>query len=272
MFIKTQKREREKNHLITTVSCSVIIFKVTIMWQVLRLKYKLTTLGHKTIQKNFLLNMCNVLKYKIYKIKVRPFFFSFLIGSIGIGKIISKLRKSLLNVGNKYNLGTPGVAETHMMTYTNREARGRLRDLSLCRKTILESIKSLLISHYYWISFLQYSSVQLFSEIRLHRLSFILLVRILLSEEVCQALHKESLQKQLWVLRCLSFSRSEHTFLGKNQYKVIFDEMLLNRFNSLMTKSLRKKFLRQNLDVCGFISFDPSEIRVFGHNWRITLL
>ena len=244
------------------------------MWQVLRLKYKLTTLGHKTIKKNFLLNMCTVLKYKIYKINVRPFLFSFLIGSIGIGKMISKLRKSIswLNVGNKYNLRTPGVAETHMMTHKNREARGRPRDLSLCRKTILESIKSLLISLYYWIFSLQFSSVQLVSEIRLHRFSFILLVRILLSEEVCQALHKESLQKKLWVIRCLSFSRSEHTFPGKNQYELIFHEMLSNRFNSLMTKSLRKKIRDKIWMFVEFISFDPSEIRVFGLKWRVTLL
>ena len=72
-------------------------------------------------------------------------------------------------------------------------------DPSLCRKTILETIKSLSISDYYGCLFIHLEKkLQLFSEIRLHRMSFILLVKILLSEEDCQALLKQSLQKKLW--------------------------------------------------------------------------
>ena len=41
-----------------------------------------------------------------------------------------------------------------MMTHTKLEPRGRPRDPSLCRKTILETIKSLLISDCYKLVFL----------------------------------------------------------------------------------------------------------------------
>ena len=57
-----------------------------------------------------------------------------IIGPILYQQIISKLWTSISNVGNKYNLGIPGVAQTHMMTHTKREQRGRQRDTSLCRK------------------------------------------------------------------------------------------------------------------------------------------
>ena len=46
------------------------------------------------------------------------------------------------------------MGRTHMMTHTKREPRGRPRDPSSCRKTILETIKSLLISDYYKLVFL----------------------------------------------------------------------------------------------------------------------
>ena len=42
--------------------CSVIIFWLMIMRQVLSWKYSLTTFGHKTIQQNFPWNIINVLK------------------------------------------------------------------------------------------------------------------------------------------------------------------------------------------------------------------
>ena len=47
--------------------------------------------------------------------------------------------------------------------------------------------------------------------------------------------------------------RSEPTFLWKNQFELIFDNILLktNMFNSFRAKSSRKFFSRQNLDFCG---------------------
>ena len=130
-----------------------------IMRQVLRWKYSLTTWGHKTIQQNFPWNILNFLKNnynKKYQAKLFCFILVFSLGRFGIEKIISKLWTSISrsNVGNKYNLGIPGVAQTHMMTHTKREPRGRPRDPSLCRKTILETTKSLLISYYYKFVFL----------------------------------------------------------------------------------------------------------------------
>ena len=49
---------------------------------------------------------------------------------------------------------TQSGPDTHDMTHTKREPHGQPRDPSLCRKTILETIKSFKISDYYKVVFL----------------------------------------------------------------------------------------------------------------------
>ena len=65
-----------------------------------------------------------------------------------IEKIILKFQTavSLSNVGNTGNKCFPSWAQTHMMTHTKQEPRTRPRKPFLCRKTILEIIKSFSIS------------------------------------------------------------------------------------------------------------------------------
>ena len=91
-----------------------------------------------------------------YQAKTFCFLLVFSFGQFDIEQIISKHRisLSLSNVGNKYNLGIPEVAKTQLMTNMKREPRGRLRDPFLCRKIILETIKSFTISAYYNFVFL----------------------------------------------------------------------------------------------------------------------
>ena len=60
------------------------------------------------------------------------------------------------------------------------------------------------------------------------------------------------------MFRCFwALSRSKPTFLWKNQFELIFLEILLktNSLDCFMTKSLRKFFLSENLDFLGFIYF-----------------
>ena len=64
-----------------------------------------------------------------------------------------------------------------------------------------------------------------------------------------------------------AFSRLQPTILRKDQFKLIFNEILsnANRFNSFMTKSLRNGFSRQNLYFCERNFLWPL------WNWRVTL-
>ena len=71
-------------------------------------------------------------------------------------KIISKFQTSISWWKERWRsyICIPSGAHTHMMTHTKREPHGRLRDPFLCRKTILETIKSVSISDYYNFVFL----------------------------------------------------------------------------------------------------------------------
>ena len=108
-------------------------------------------------------------------------------------KIISKFQMSISWSKERWRsyICIPSGAQTHMMTHLKREPRGQLRDPLLCRKTILETIKSVSISDYYKFVFLHIPLINsFFCDKRLHRMSFQLLVNNLLSEEDCRALQK----------------------------------------------------------------------------------
>ena len=74
-------------------------------------------------------------------------------------KIISKFQTSISWSKERWRsyICIPSGAQTYMMTHTKREPRGRPRDPFLCRKTILETIKSVSISDYYKYVFLHTS-------------------------------------------------------------------------------------------------------------------
>ena len=65
-----------------------------------------------------------------------------------------------------------------------------------------------------------------------------------------------------------ALSRSKPTFLWKDQFELICQARLQkkNRFNSCMTKSLRKKMLTQNLVFCGSYFLWPLWNWGFGTN------
>ena len=71
-------------------------------------------------------------------------------------KIIPKFLTSLSWSKERWRsyICIPSGAQTHMMTHTKREPRGQPRDPFMCRKTILETIKSVSISDYYKFVFL----------------------------------------------------------------------------------------------------------------------
>ena len=145
------------------------------------------------------------------KYHVNLFCFLLVISFFWFG-IISKLWTSISqsNVGNKYNLGISGVARIHMMTHTKREPRRGPQDPSLWRKAILDTIKSLSISDYYKIAFLHIefnnSCFVKWNFIGWVSFFWVTFSNILLSDQDRQALHKESLQKQL-CLTCFESPR-----------------------------------------------------------------
>ena len=101
---------------------------------------------------------------------------------------------SRANVGKKSNLCIPRVAHTHKLTHTKGEPCQRLPDPFLLWFTISETSKNLSIADLYKNPLLHLVLTNNCSvkERKIHRMSFLLLVNNLLSQD-CQALHKDAL-------------------------------------------------------------------------------
>ena len=119
--------------------------------QVLRWKYGWTTLGHKIIQKNYLLNILYFLKNNnLTSLSGRflVFLIYFFIGPISYQKSSLKFWMSISRSKDCWRsyICIPSGAQTHIIAHTKGRPWARLSNPFLCRKTVLKTIKSFSIS------------------------------------------------------------------------------------------------------------------------------
>ena len=109
-------------------------------------------MGHTIFQKNYLVNIFNFSKNNNFKSMAGQFFFVFYSICYWVHfiskKFFSKFWTSISWSKDRLRsyIGIPSGAQTNIIAHTKGEPRARLSNPFLCRKTILETIKSFSVS------------------------------------------------------------------------------------------------------------------------------